>query len=82
MQLVVRPKRVLKQHLLSGGCSAPRRVTFHPPLAAIIPGDTVVEQVFTTGIQNFLGLYNTALVVRLVLTWFPSPPAFIVGPLA
>lgn len=28
------------------------------------------------------GLYNTALVVRLVLTWFPSPPAFIVGPLA
>jgi hypothetical protein len=28
------------------------------------------------------GLYNTALVVRLVLTWFPQPPAFIVGPLS
>jgi hypothetical protein len=28
------------------------------------------------------GLYNTALVVRLVLTWFPEPPAFIVGPLS
>jgi hypothetical protein len=28
------------------------------------------------------GLYNTALVARLVLTWFPNPPAFIAGPLA
>jgi hypothetical protein len=24
------------------------------PFAAIIPGDTVAEQVFTTGINNFL----------------------------
>lgn len=28
------------------------------------------------------GLYNTALVARLVLTWFPEPPAFLVGPLS
>eukprot|EP00879_Flechtneria_rotunda_P029283 GHRR01031621.1.p1 GENE.GHRR01031621.1~~GHRR01031621.1.p1 ORF type:complete len:104 (+),score=8.08 GHRR01031621.1:281-592(+) len=28
------------------------------------------------------GLYNTALVVRLVLTWFPNPPSFIIGPLS
>jgi len=27
-------------------------------------------------------LYNTAIIVRLVLTWFPSPPAQLVGPLA
>lgn len=48
-----RPHRVLKQRLLAGR-AAPKRVRFAPPLAAIIPGDTVVEQVFTTGIQNFL----------------------------
>jgi hypothetical protein len=29
-----------------------------------------------------LQLYNSALVVRLVLTWFPNPPAFIEQPLA
>lgn len=73
--------RVLKQRLLSNR-AAPKRINFTPPFAAIIPGDTVVEQVFTTGLSNFLGLYNTALVVRLVLTWFPEPPAFIVGPLS
>jgi hypothetical protein len=36
--------------------AAPKRVSFARagPFAAIIPGDTVVEQVFTTGFQNFL----------------------------
>jgi hypothetical protein len=32
----------------------PARVSFRPPFAALIPGDTVVEQVFTTGLNNFL----------------------------
>jgi uncharacterized protein YggT (Ycf19 family) len=27
-------------------------------------------------------LYNTALICRLVLTWFPNPPEFISTPLA
>eukprot|EP00198_Chlamydomonas_reinhardtii_P013492 XP_001702829.1 predicted protein [Chlamydomonas reinhardtii] len=27
-------------------------------------------------------LYNTALIVRLVLTWFPNPPEFLVTPLS
>lgn len=45
--------------------------------AAILPGDSVAEQVITTGLLNFLNLYNSALILRLVLTWFPSvPPAF------
>jgi hypothetical protein len=44
---------VLKQRLLANR-AAPKRVTFTPPFAAIIPGDTVVEQVFTTGLNNFL----------------------------
>jgi YggT family protein len=39
-------------------------------------------QVFTTGMVNFLNLYNSALIVRLVLTWFPNPPEVIVGPLS
>ncbi|KAF8070968.1 YLMG2 [Scenedesmus sp. PABB004] len=77
------PRRVLRPRLLAGRARAPpRRVGFGAPLAAIIPGDTVVEQVLTTGVSNFLSLYNTALVARLVLTWFPSPPEFIVGPLS
>ena len=34
------------------------------------------------GISSFLSLYNAALVVRLILTWFPNPPAAVVEPLA
>eukprot|EP00890_Picochlorum_soloecismus_P003114 jgi/Picsp_1/3803/NSC_01315-R1_protein len=52
------------------------------PFAAIIPGDGVAEQVITTGINQFLSLYNAALIGRLVLTWFPNPPQAIVTPLA
>eukprot|EP00878_Enallax_costatus_P002114 GHUV01002282.1.p1 GENE.GHUV01002282.1~~GHUV01002282.1.p1 ORF type:complete len:198 (+),score=52.08 GHUV01002282.1:249-842(+) len=77
-----KPRRMWRQGILGGAGYAPKRVSFSPPMAAIIPGDTVAEQVFTTGIQNFLRLYNTALVVRLVLTWFPNPPQIIVGPLS
>lgn len=61
----------------------PKRVTLTTaPFAAVIPGDSVVETVVTTGLTNFLNLYNSALVVRLVLTWFPNPPEVIVGPLS
>jgi YggT family protein len=52
------------------------------PLAAIIPGDSVAEQVLTSGLDSFLQLYNSALIVRLVLTWFPSVPEAILSPLA
>ncbi|KXZ44346.1 hypothetical protein GPECTOR_69g439 [Gonium pectorale] len=54
----------------------------HAPVAAIIPGDSTAELVLTNGLNNFLNLYNTALIVRLVLTWFPNPPEVIVSPLA
>jgi YggT family protein len=50
--------------------------------AALIPGDGVIETVFTSGLGNFLSLYNAALICRLVLTWFPNPPAQLVGPLS
>ena len=50
--------------------------------AAIIPGDGVAEQVITAGLNQFLSLYNAALIGRLVLTWFPNPPQAIVGPLS
>lgn len=49
--------------------------------AAILPGDSVAGIVVTNGISNFLNLYNTVLIVRLVLTWFPSAPPAIVSPL-
>jgi len=51
-------------------------------LAAIIPGDTVVEAVMTTGILSFINLYNFVLVVRVLLTWFPQAPGAIVGPVS
>ncbi|CAN6539591.1 unnamed protein product [Malus baccata var. baccata] len=50
--------------------------------AAVLPGDSVAGLVVANGISNFLNLYNTLLVVRLVLTWFPNSPPAIVGPLS
>ena len=50
--------------------------------AAIIPGDSVAEMVVTSSVFNFLNIYNTLLISRLVLTWFPSAPQVIVNPLS
>ncbi|CAI9095954.1 OLC1v1032001C1 [Oldenlandia corymbosa var. corymbosa] len=50
--------------------------------AAILPGDSVASIVATNVILNFLNIYNTVLVVRLVLTWFPNAPPAIVSPLS
>nr|XP_043626739.1 ylmG homolog protein 2, chloroplastic [Erigeron canadensis] len=50
--------------------------------AAIIPGDSVAGLVVSNGVLNFLNIYNTLLVVRLVLTWFPNSPPAITSPLS
>lgn len=50
--------------------------------AAILPGDSVAGIVVANGILNFLSIYNTLLVVRLVLTWFPNTPPAVVSPLS
>ncbi|KAK9683912.1 hypothetical protein RND81_10G174500 [Saponaria officinalis] len=50
--------------------------------AAVLPGDSVAGVVVANGVLNFLNLYNTILVVRLVLTWFPNTPQQIVSPLS
>jgi len=60
-----------RRHLLSGH-----------NFAAILPGDSVAGLVVANGLANFLNLYNTVLIVRLVLTWFPGAPAAIVNPLS
>lgn len=62
----------------------PERIEFtrNMAFAAVIPGDSIAEQVLTTGFLNFLNLYNSALIVRLVLTWFPNPPQAIENPLS
>ncbi|CAL8465128.1 g4663 [Coccomyxa elongata] len=52
------------------------------PFAAVIPGDSAVEQVLTTGFSSFLSLYNTIIIVRILLTWFPNPPQVIAAPLS
>ena len=49
--------------------------------AAAILGDSAVGQVVSTGTVNFLNIYNTVLVVRLVCTWFPNAPPSLVQPL-
>jgi hypothetical protein len=41
----------------------------HGNFAAIIPGDSVAETVITSGIASTLNLYQSALIVRVVLTW-------------
>lgn len=48
--------------------------------AAVLPGDSVAGLVVANGVQNFLQIYNTLLIVRLVLTWFPNTPPSIVSP--
>jgi hypothetical protein len=63
-----------------------RRTTGECPLSgehcfAAVLGDSVAGVVVSSGINNFLSLYNTVLVVRLVLTWFPNTPPAIVAPL-
>ncbi|KAJ6844950.1 ylmG-like protein 2, chloroplastic-like [Iris pallida] len=50
--------------------------------AAVLPGDSVAGLVVANGVNSFLGIYNTLLVVRLVLTWFPNSPPAIVTPLS
>jgi uncharacterized protein YggT (Ycf19 family) len=50
--------------------------------AAIIPGDSVAETVVASSIFNFLNIYNTLLITRLILTWFPSAPEVIANPLS
>ncbi|DBB03563.1 hypothetical protein WJX82_005116 [Trebouxia sp. C0006] len=63
--------------------TTPRRIVLPSGrFAAVIPGNSIAEQVITTGLSQFLSLYNTAIIVRLVLTWFPNPPQFIAGPLS
>ncbi|XP_022750049.1 ylmG homolog protein 2, chloroplastic-like [Durio zibethinus] len=64
-----------------------RKVNSYSPLsnhnfAAVLPGDSVAGIVVANGILNFLNIYNTLLIVRLVLTWFPNSPPAIVSPLS
>lgn len=53
----------------------------HHSFAAVLPGDSVAGIVVANGIINFLNIYNSLLVARLVLTWFPNAPPAIVSPL-
>lgn len=41
----------------------------------------MAEIVVTSSIFNFLNIYNTLLITRLILTWFPNPPEIIANPL-
>lgn len=50
--------------------------------AAILGSDSVAVVVASNGVLNFLNIYNTLLIVRLILTWFPNPPPVIVNPLS
>ncbi|KAL0330637.1 UNVERIFIED_CONTAM: YlmGprotein 2, chloroplastic [Sesamum angustifolium] len=73
---------------LQNGCQIPRTncqnlaMLSNSNFAAILPGDSVAGVCVTNGILNFLNIYNTLLVVRLVLTWFPNAPPAVVSPLS
>ncbi|XP_060208593.1 ylmG homolog protein 2, chloroplastic [Lycium barbarum] len=54
----------------------------HHNFAAVLPGDAVAGIVVANGVINFLNIYNSLLVCRLVLTWFPNAPPAIVSPLS
>lgn len=59
--------------------AADRAPTSAPPPTTEL-GVTVLYHAHTAAHRR--NLYNTALIVRLVLTWFPNPPEPIVTPLA
>ncbi|KAK7311949.1 hypothetical protein RJT34_10442 [Clitoria ternatea] len=65
-------------------CSNRRNVTSLSAhnFAAVLPGDSVAGVVVANGVMNFLNIYNTLLIVRLVLTWFPNTPPSVVSPLS
>lgn len=65
-----------------GSLTSQRLAIQHRGFAAIIPGDSVAEMVISSSVFNFLNIYNTILIARLVLTWFPSAPEAIVSPLS
>jgi uncharacterized protein YggT (Ycf19 family) len=50
--------------------------------AAVVPAGNAAGVVVTSGIASTLSLYQSALIVRLILTWFPNPPQVIANPLA
>ncbi|KAL6649320.1 hypothetical protein ACP70R_013544 [Stipagrostis hirtigluma subsp. patula] len=89
---LLKPLVALHSHVSSSSQSrrrmvAARRAAAWPLLSgehcfAAVLGDSVAAVVVSNGINNFLNLYNTVLVVRLVLTWFPNTPPAIVGPLS
>ena len=74
---------IIFRALLQIGYARQRNVNlfFKHNFAAVLPGDSVAGVVVANGITNFLNLYNTVLIVRLVLTWFPNAPPAIVSPL-
>ena len=72
-------------HLFRRPAARPRppRVTCAPPgLAPDAPRALCALARSRSGINSFLNIYNTLLVGRLILTWFPSPPQAIAGPLS
>ena len=44
------------------------------PLAAVLPGDAVVNGVIFQGITNAFGLYSNVILLRIALSWFPQLP--------
>mmetsp|Transcript_18249 Transcript_18249/g.26555 ORF Transcript_18249/g.26555 Transcript_18249/m.26555 type:complete len:183 (-) Transcript_18249:46-594(-) len=40
--------------------------------AAIIPGNSIAEQVFVGGTVNFLTIYSYVVNARILLSWFPA----------
>ena len=74
------PARRAEKRIVNGTRESLRKRLSRRGLAAILGGN-VVGEVFSTGTVNFLNIYNTVLVVRLVSTWFPNAPQSIVQPL-
>mmetsp|Transcript_26075 Transcript_26075/g.78265 ORF Transcript_26075/g.78265 Transcript_26075/m.78265 type:complete len:150 (+) Transcript_26075:115-564(+) len=51
---------------------APAALRPQTQLNMVIPGDTTAEFVVLGGFINFLGLYNSLITVRILLSWFPQ----------
>lgn len=80
------PKACQDARLSGAACASPRLAV--PPAAPRLVLPPFLTAPPPRRLTSLLHLpcppcrYNSALIVRLVLTWFPNPPGALIGPLA
>ena len=72
----VRMPSLVSGKLLSGrvGTDSEREVHMRLEPAAVMPGSTVGNAIIFQGIANGISIYNSVIIFRIALSWFPQLP--------